>query len=228
MASEVDICRLALGHLGDRATISSIRPPDGSAQAAHCATFYPIARDSLLEMHDWGFATKRAKLAQVENPIKQWAYCYAAPNDLVNTIGLLDADSADDTTQGIGYLGNWGQVVAAGTGIITPQAFSLESSDDGQDVIYTNQSNALLRYVARVTDTTKFSPLFTATLAAYLASMLAGPLIKGDQGISVAAKWMVIAFGQDGKSGLFGRAASSDAGQKRTTYQDRRPGGWNR
>ena len=60
MASEVDICNLALSHLGDTATIASLDPPEGSAQAEHCARFYPIARDSLLEMHAWGFATSRA------------------------------------------------------------------------------------------------------------------------------------------------------------------------
>ena len=34
MASEVDICNLALAHLGDAATVSSINPPEGSIQAA--------------------------------------------------------------------------------------------------------------------------------------------------------------------------------------------------
>ena len=58
MASEVDICNLALGHLGDNATVSSISPPEGSAQAEHCARFYPIARDALLEMHNWNFAMR--------------------------------------------------------------------------------------------------------------------------------------------------------------------------
>ena len=37
-----------LGHIGDAATVSSINPPEGSAQAEHCARFYPIARDALL------------------------------------------------------------------------------------------------------------------------------------------------------------------------------------
>ena len=48
MPSEVDICNLALGHLGDSATVATIDPPEGSAQAEHCARFYPIARDARL------------------------------------------------------------------------------------------------------------------------------------------------------------------------------------
>ena len=46
MATEVDICNLALAHLGDDATIASIKPPEGSAQAEKSARFYPIARDT--------------------------------------------------------------------------------------------------------------------------------------------------------------------------------------
>ena len=228
MASEIDICNLALAQLGDSATVASIRPPEGSAQAGHCATFYPMVRDALLEMHDWGFATKRKELALLDNPSGQWLYCYAAPSDLVNTISVLDKAAADDTSVGFTSRDAYGNVVGAGQGSYTPQAFQLESNDAGQDVIYTNQANALLRYVARVTDTTKFSPLFVRTLTAALTSALAGPVLKGEAGIAVSLKWQVIAFGQDGKSGLFGQAAASDAGQKRTTMRDRQQAGWAR
>ena len=72
MASVVDICNLALGHLGDPATVSSIDPPEGSAQAQHCARFYPIARDSLLEMHSWNFSTYREALAHLQPA--EWIY----------------------------------------------------------------------------------------------------------------------------------------------------------
>ena len=61
MASDVEICNLALSHLGDTATVASIDPPEGSAQAEHCARFYPIARDALLEKHDWSWATRRSR-----------------------------------------------------------------------------------------------------------------------------------------------------------------------
>ena len=63
MATEVDICNLALAHLGDDATIASLSPPEGSAQAEKAARFYPIARNTLLEMHTWNFASKAWKLS---------------------------------------------------------------------------------------------------------------------------------------------------------------------
>jgi orotidine 5'-phosphate decarboxylase subfamily 2 len=49
-----------------------------------------------------------------------------------------------------------------------------------------NQEGASLRYVAHVTDTTVFSPLFVDALAWLLASYLAGPVLKGDAGAAMA------------------------------------------
>ena len=48
MSSVVDICNIALSRLGDRATVTSIDPPEGSAQADHCRRFYPIALKTIL------------------------------------------------------------------------------------------------------------------------------------------------------------------------------------
>ena len=42
----------------------------------------------------------------------------------------------------------------------------------------------MLRYQALITDSTLFPPLFINTLSWHLASMLAGPIIKGDQGMA--------------------------------------------
>ncbi|HEX7386245.1 MAG TPA: hypothetical protein VF285_03080 [Castellaniella sp.] len=166
MASEVDISNLALARLGDEATVSSINPAEGSAQAGHCARFYPMARDVLLEGHSWRFATRRAILAQLPvNAWSSWAYAYAAPNGTLRALAVLPAGADEKTVS---------------------QEFSVESDESGNPVIYTNQPAATLLYVARVTDTTKFSPLFVDALAWLLASYLAGPIFKGDVGAKIA------------------------------------------
>ena len=226
MASEVDISNLALGHLGDAANIQSISPPDGSAQAEHCQRFYPIARDSLLEMHNWSFITKRVALAQLANVASGWAFCYAQPTDLLNAISVLDPYAQDDTSVGIPTASQWTETPLNNGGVYTPQPFQLESAADGTDILYTNQSNAVLRYTARITDTSKFSPLFVDCLTWYLASMMAGPVMKGAEGAKMGASCRLIAFGQDGKSGVFGRAQSSDANDKRSTTRDRHQVSW--
>lgn len=212
MASEVDIANLALGNVGDSATVASFDPPEGSAQAEHCARFYPIARDSLLEMHPWGFATRRAALAELVSTTSAWAHCYAQPNDALNILAVIPPDTTNDFTQ----IAN--PAVYAGTAYApflaaayAPQDFVCEIDDLGNSVIYTNQVNAVLRYTTRVTDTGRFSPLFVVTLGWHLASMLAGPIWKGDAGAAEAKRCQAMV------QYYLGRAASSDANQQQNT-----------
>ena len=194
MASEVDICNLALAHLGDTATVASISPPEGSAQAEHCARFYPIARDGLLNMHAWNFASKRVNLAQVAQPWPEWKYAYALPADLMVAVAVMPPDAYDDyatrfvPTDSPGWAHNYSPVISGG--MYTPQPFSVETDASGNMVLYTNQETPMLRYQAYVTDSTKFSPLFVQCLSWHLASMLAGPVIKGDQGAAEAKRCM--------------------------------------
>ena len=82
-------------------------------------------------------------------------------------------------------------------------------TDSSGNFIYTNQQYAVLRYTQSITDTTKFSPLFTVTLSHLLAGMLAGPLLKGDIGIQVAEQQYKL-------SAVFqAQAEGSDANQRR-------------
>lgn len=206
MASEVEICNLALGHLGDSATVASIDPPEGSAQAEHCQRFYPIARDTLLEMHDWSFATMRARLAQVASPTTSWRHAYTQPANCLQVRAILPPESIDDYALQYVMAGNEFYPPAAGAYI--PQPFATETLVSGTKVILTNQENAIARYTARVIDTTKFSNLFTMTLSWHLASLLAGPIIKGDVGRAEAKRCMEMV-------GVFlGRATPADSNQR--------------
>lgn len=165
MASEVDILNLALARLGDNATVASIDPPEGSAQAEHGARFYPIARDSLLEMHPWGFATRRVVLAPLVTDTWNYQHAYASPADVITLLSVLPATAPNDD-----------------------QSTIFETMADG--VILTDEENATLRYVARITDTTKFPPLFVDALGWLLAAYLAGPVIKGDTGAQMGRAMM--------------------------------------
>ena len=209
MASVVDICNLALAHLGDAATIASIDPPEGSAQAEHCARFYPIARDNLLEMHNWNFSTRRALLAEVTNDWVQWQHAYALPSDCVNPISVISNEAYDDyatrfiPTDTPQFAHNYSPAISAGRYV--PQPFTIETLSSGIHVLYTNLENAVLRYQALVNDTTEFSALFVTTLSWHLASMLAGPVLKGDAGAAeskrcsqMMAGWLAEARKSDG------------------------------
>lgn len=188
MASVVDICNLALAHLGEDATISSIDPPEGSAEAEHAATFYPMARDALLEMHEWRFATKRVLLALTASDTFEWGYAYALPSGMLRALAVLpETSSAEDDGED----------------------FDQQLDADDVQIILTNCEDASLKYTARVTDTTRFPPLFVEALSWLLASHLAGPIIKGQQGREVAAGCLKTAMG------FLSQAKVSDANQRK-------------
>jgi hypothetical protein len=165
MASEVDICNLALSLLGDDATVSSIEPPEGSAQAEHCAMFYPVARDALLEMHDWKFSVRRVPLSKLDKKSPPWAGVYAMPNMAVRVISVAP-EAAPPAHESADY--------------------EIAMSDTGLPVILTNVQSPVARCSFNVTDTMRFPPLFVEALARLMASYLAGPLIKGEAGIAVS------------------------------------------
>jgi hypothetical protein len=193
MASVVDICNLALAHLGDPATVASIDPPEGSAQAEHCARFYPPARDALLEMHTWGFATRRAPLALLEETNDQWDYVYAWPNLAQKIIAVIPPDASDDYFIGGDYYAQEFPDFPAAWGSYSPQRYAIEALSTGQRVVVTNCENAVVRYIETVTDPMRFSPLFVQALSWMLAAQLAGPIIKGELGAAEAKRALQMA-----------------------------------
>ena len=183
MATEVDICNLSLAHLGDDATIASLSPPEGSAQAQLAARFYPIARDTLLDMHTWDFASLRSTMTITTSTVAQWRYAYAAPNDMMNAVAIISPSADNDYASHMGPSDSINTTNSPqSAGYYVPQQFAVEIDGSGNYLIYTNQENALLRYQSKITDTSRYSALFTLTLSWHLASMMAGPVIKGDVG----------------------------------------------
>ena len=170
MATEVDICNIALSYLGDRATVSSIDPPEGSAQADHCARFYPIARNQILAEHSWAFATRRAKLAKVSVAPLKTKNAFALPSDCVRVVSVHDTAAPDDR-----YVEN----------------FTIESQN-GFTVITCDSDEIFIKYISLNTSAAVFPPMFVDALAHLLASKLAGPLIPGTSGANLAQQEMKI------------------------------------
>mgnify|MGYP001585139183 FL=1 len=155
MASVVEICNLALGHIGDAAEITAIVPPDGSAQAAQCAKYYPIARVECLSDHNWGFAKRRQLLAELSATAPSgWERWYTIPNPYLVARQVV-AQSYD-----------------------TPIKFEIEGDDTGGTVVLTDVETAELWYTTDVVDTTKFPAKFVHALSWLLASFLAIPLTR--------------------------------------------------
>lgn len=195
MASSIDICNLALSHLGDEATVSSIDPPEGSAQADHCAAFYPIARNNVLASHAWGCATKRETLAQLSlTPPDAFVYAYAVPSMCLRPLRVMLPGDTDDSNG---------------------QEYEVEAQSDGTLVLYTSAADAILVYIAGITDTTRFTPGMVSAVARLLAAYIAGPLIKGTEGMKVSQAQMQLYLRVDLPS-----AQAQDAnGRRRNAYK---------
>jgi hypothetical protein len=197
MASDVDICNLALSRLGERANVSAIDPPEGSPEAEHCARFYPIARDGLLEAHPWTFAVKRS----VDPPAlfiraPDGRFAHALPAGALRIIDILSGEAHRDFHNGF----------RAESRSVD---FERETTKDGVSVVLTRQEYVVIRYIARVVDTGAYSPLFVDALSWLLASHLAGPILKGETGAKMAqACYQTFRV-------LFGQAAAVDANQRR-------------
>jgi hypothetical protein len=170
MASIVQICNMALSHIGSDARVSSISPPDGSVEAGHCATFYDQARTEMLEPGNWGFALKRTLLAQSTNASDTWLYAYSIPSDCLRPLRILTPVS--------------------GVTVFTQDTASYQAGDsdsatferEGQ-VLYSNEPDAVLLYTCDVDDVTRYSPSFTTALSYLLAGYIAGPILKGSDGL---------------------------------------------
>lgn len=200
MASEIDICNLALSRLGDRASVASIDPPEGSAQADHCARFYPLARDIALEARPWTFNTTRITNDPIYTmPQPGWQYAYAKPNNCLRVIAVIPKGSD-----------MWS--------LSNPIPFDIQIDElTGAEVILTDLPDAAIIYQIRIIDTNLFPPQFVSALSWLLASYLAGPVVKGDAGRKAG-----IAAYQAWEAEL-ARAATinSNQGQLKTRYVPR-------
>lgn len=185
MATDVDICNLALARLGDVANVVSINPPDPSQQANYCAKFYPMALSAMLDENQWSFTIKSVMLAQITNPNSLWPYCYACPSDLLGIIAIYDSSVTGDVNFKPGVNTDYSNLLTYALHG-NEMNFSLEQGENGGFVIYTDQQYALLKYTSITTDASLFPPLFVDALAWRLVSYLAGVIVKGDVGVSAA------------------------------------------
>ena len=163
MASEVDICNIALGKLGANPIATFL---DGTTEANLCGLQYPILRDAVLAARAWTFATTRLQITSgiPPDPIPSgWGYAYLVPNDSLRIIQAYVPNPAGAVIQ-----------------YIDTQFDAIYTQIDWErliDYLYTNQGPTIwVKYIRRVTDTSKFDPNFIEALATRIAMELAIPI----------------------------------------------------
>jgi hypothetical protein len=150
MASEVTIANAALRRLGSL-TITSFT--EQSVPARIAKDTYADLRDSLLRMHPWKFAMKRASIpALAAAPDWGWAreFPFPASPDYCLRVWWVQNQSIET--------GNW--------------------TVEGRSVLTNFDSPLPILFVRRIEDENMMDPLFRDALSAYLASEWAQPLTK--------------------------------------------------
>ena len=189
MTPTVDVCNLALAHIGQAATISAVDPPEGSVYAELCAHMYPLAMGVLLEVHPWSFATVTEQLTPLVETRPGWLACYAEPAACLRIWNLSDTPNGE------------------------PIDYERQAGNPSPVLICTNTAQAFVRYTRASPVPQIMPPLFKTALSYHLAALLAGPVIKGEAGMNVAKA--MLQFAQMHAQ----RAAVSDANQQRTTRE---------
>lgn len=159
MASQVQIAKLALQHVGDRFDISSMT--EVTPEAEQVNLIFNDTRDALLRQHPWNFAKKFLSPATLTGTVPGgWTFMYLYPTDAVRILGITNP---------------------LGRGM-TPIEFEIARYGTNR-VVLTDQEDAELIYTARITTTEDFDPEFVMALSYQLAAKLAMPL-TGDRGIA--------------------------------------------
>jgi hypothetical protein len=160
MASHVDICNMALGHIGAATRVASITPPDGSVEADRCAMFYPVALRAFIEIAEPSWARKRVTLTEnATNESDVWLYSYAKPNDCVKPLRVLRVGDVE--------------------------RLSADYEQEGDNIL-TDEPEAVLLYLWARDDPTRLTPIGTIAVSYLLAGLLAGGTVKGRPGTQVA------------------------------------------
>lgn len=205
----LEVANMALSLVGETTRVFSIDTRlDQSAQAAECAKFIGVAINELLEGYAWSFATvTKALIAVTIDAVRaDWIYAYALPSNLAVPLAVLQPGQTtlDDSvpTELAPY---WRAPQANSNSTTLGYKYAIERNANGQLVLYTNIADAVLRYAVRVSAAQQWPMKFKVAVAHKLAAFLAGPFVKGEAGIALAAKLGALA---DMKAG---GAAANDA-----------------
>lgn len=120
--------------------------------------YYETARDTVLEAHDWGFATKYENLSvpvnestYTQNP--NYEYAFKCPNDCISPRAIICEDDNKE------------------------KEFKPAVNSAGELLILTNINPCLLRYTRRVENEALFTAPFVTALGFYLAYLTAQGLL---------------------------------------------------
>lgn len=153
--SVVELWNLALSATNGRGSISL--QTETGREADLCRLWYPLVRDTVLKSASWPSIKRYARLALLAerdpaedwvstDPAPTWCYAYAAPSDMIAPRYLSSYARFDYSISG------------------------------NNSAIMTDESSAILHYLAQQADVTKWDAGLTAAVVYSLAAALSRPL----------------------------------------------------
>ena len=178
MASEIEICNLALSNIRG-GSINSFT--EGSHPAQQCALKYDILRDRCLREIPWQFNRSIKALASLPIDIFNYAYAYSYPTDCLKIHRMM---------------GEYEKIEAGSVDRVSryrdPEVLSLKDARrqvpyevftiDGVKMIGADECNLYIDYVAKVEDPNAFSADFILALSHLLAAEIAVPIVGAELG----------------------------------------------
>jgi hypothetical protein len=161
MATEVDICNLALASLGVN-EITALGTD--TAEERICSRFYAQTRDVYLSEHNWGFAMKSLALTEIDplpDDYGRYGFGYSYPSDCLKAQVIRDGETAK----------SYAFII---------KDYAIAGPSDAR-IILTDLEDAVLEYTVALTDTTLFSAAFIEGLSMKLAYRFSWPLTKNLQ-----------------------------------------------
>lgn len=160
--SKTEICNFALSHCAVSSAIQDV-DTENSPEAAACRLFYNQARDTLLELFPWAFATRRFTLNLLSETYGGWTYAYKYPAVCKRVHHIINPSARTPTLN-------------------EKIPFSIENNPvDFGRMILTDQDNAVISYNYNVADENLFSNSFVMSFSYMLASLIAPRLkVKAD------------------------------------------------
>jgi hypothetical protein len=125
MASNVQICNLALHRLGAQ-PITTIVAPFNNELERKLGSMFPLLRDLEQGAYPWAFCRQRVQLAQsTSTPVFGWSYAYQLPTDFVGN--PKTSDNSNFKIEGDLLLSDQSSLYLSYTAVITdPTKFSAE------------------------------------------------------------------------------------------------------
>ena len=161
--SDTKICILSLSDIGSKRINDFSDATEDSPQAIMCRLHYEPTRDALIRSHWWRFASDRATLSKdaEADPPFEYDNQFILPTDFLAMKSIYENRFSSENYR----------------------SYALE----GQRLL-TNESTMEIRYIKKVTDPTKFDPLFVQVFVLQLDLKLLTGLAKTDTKLKESIK----------------------------------------